>query len=306
MAVSADQRTEHDLGPRLSTRRRLAYLRRRPFHALYHPHQRLWNSYTSAGANRLRLRKPLIFADSLLLLFEALANRVRKRGLTSLFARGVAPDRKIYFFDIGLHRDPKQIKAVLNWFGEESPIQIFGFEAHPDYFASASDVLNGRSNVTLVNVAVVGPDHDGEDIRLYLAGGSGAGDSIYTRRSSTFITAPATRLSNFISDMGIDLKRNIAIIRMNIEGAEWAVIEDLAQADLLRHFDGFFGSWDDIYKADPWRDEEFRALLRRHRVTSFPFNDRDLGDGAVFRLRKLAIRYALRTSMLARPALAAR
>ena len=87
---------------------------------------------------------------------------------------------------------------------------------------------------------------------------------------------------------------------MNIEGAEFGVLADLAEAGLLEHFDGFFGAWDDMYKNDPSDDEAFRAFLRKHRIRSIPFNDRDLGSGAVFALRKAAIRFALRTAMLGR------
>lgn len=298
MAVDAERGTAHKLPARLGAQRRFAYLRRRPFHAIYHPHQRLWNSYASALANRLHLRGPLILADSFLLLMEAMLGRIRKRGFASLFSRHVTSDRIIYLFDLGLHRDAKQIGAVLDWFGKNCPVQIFGFEAHPDYFASASEVLKERGNVTLVNAAVVAPGCRAEHVPLYLSGGSGTGDSICSERSGNFILVPAIHLSDFIREMGLNLESNVAIIRMNIEGAEWGVIEDLARADRLKHFDGFFGSWDDIYKVDPWRDEAFRALLRRHRISSFPFNDRDLGNGAAFRLRELAIRYALRTCML--------
>lgn len=277
-------------------RRRLGYLARHPWHAFAHPHQRLWNLYLTPIARRIGLRKPLILADSLLLWAEVLLRR--RLGRTA--GRGAAVPAKVVVLDLGQHVDPRQIAAMLDWFGAEVPLEIYGFEAHPGYFEAARAKLAGRSNVVLENLALVGPDFAGDHVQLYLAGGRGVGDSIYARRSDDSITVPAMRLSRYLTEKGIDLAAQPAILRMNIEGAELGVLQDLAEAGLLEKIDGFFGSWDDMYKTDPRDDERFRAFLRRHRIRSIPFNDRDLGSGAIFALRKGAIRYALRSSMMPR------
>lgn len=276
--------------------RRLGYLARHPWHAVLHPHQRLWNLYLTPVAKRVGLRKPLILADSLLLWAEVLLGRLRRRDAR----RGTAASDRVVVIDLGQHVDPRQITAMLDWFGTEVALEIYGFEAHPDYFEAAKAKLAERDNVVLENLALVGPDFAGDHVRLYLAGGRGVGDSIYARRSDDFITVPAVRLSRYLADKGVDLAAQPVILRMNIEGAEFGVLQDLAEAGLLEQIDGFFGSWDDMYKTDPKDDERFRAFLRRHRIRSIPFNDRDLGAGAVFAFRKGAIRYALRSSMMPR------
>jgi FkbM family methyltransferase len=283
---------------RQRVRDRIKYLLRHPGHAFYHPHQRLWNLYTTPIAKRLLLRKPLILADSLLLWAEVLLQRARRKGVAGLTARAQAGASPVVIFDIGQHVDPRQIVAMVDWFGGRLPLRIYGFEAHPEYFEIAQGKLAQLDNVRLENLALVGPDHQDDHIRLYLAGGRGVGDSVYARRSEQYLDVPALRLSKYIADNGIDVRSSIVILRMNIEGAEYGVLQDLAEAGLLAHIDGFFGAWDDMYKTDPKDDERFRAFLRKHRVRSLPFNDRDLGSGAVFALRKAAIRYALSTAML--------
>ncbi len=278
---------------RTKLRQRLAYLAKHPTHALYHPHQRLWNLYLTPVAKRLLIRKPLILVDTLLLWAEVAIGRLLATG------RKVSrPGSEVLIFDVGQHVDPRQIVAVRQWFGARVPLRIYGFEAHPDYYQAARRRLECFPEVRLENLALVGPDFEGDEVRLYLAGGRGVGDSIYARRSEDFISVPALRLSHYIVREGIDLTSRIAILRMNIEGAEFGVLQDLAEAGLLDQIDGFFGSWDDMYKTDPVADEAFRAFLRKHRIRSIPFNDRDLGKGAVLAFRQRAIRYALSTAMM--------
>jgi FkbM family methyltransferase len=272
-------------------RERLAYLARHPSHAFYHPHQRLWNLYLTPVAKRLLLKQPLILADTLLLWAEVAIGRIGAK---------IAPgtrEGQILIFDVGQHVDPKQIIALQRWFGDSHDLRVHAFEAHPDYCEAARQKLSAFPNVTLENLALVGPDFAGEEVRLYLAGGRGVGDSIFARRSDDFISVPALRLSDYIKRNGIDLTSHVTILRMNIEGAEFGVLQDLAESGVLDQIDGFFGSWDDMYKNDPTCDEAFRAFLCKHRIRSIPFNDRDLGGGAVLGLRARAIRFALATVM---------
>lgn len=275
-------------------RRRLGYLIRHPSHALWHPHQRLWNLYLTPLAKRIGLRKPLILADTLLLWADLLLRKPTRRG------PGPRAADKVVVLDLGQHVDPKQVCAILEWFGGDMPLEIHAFEAHPAYYEAASAKLAGIDGVKLVNLALVGPDFVGNHVNLYLAGGRGVGDSIYAKRSDRFIPVTAMRLSRYLAEAGIDLSAQPVILRMNIEGAEYGVLQDLDEAGLLDHIDGFFGSWDDMYKTDPVDDERFRAFLRRHRIRSIPFNDRDLGTGAIFGLRKRAIRHALRLATRSR------
>jgi hypothetical protein len=85
------------------------------------------------------------------------------------------------------------------------------------------------------------------------------------------------------------------LLRMNIEGAEPFVIDDLIAHGIRSKISGFYGMWDDISKIDPSKDAIFRRVLRANAIRTVTFNDRDIGHP----LREWCIRYDLATSLLA-------
>jgi FkbM family methyltransferase len=178
-------------------------------------------------------------------------------------------------------------------------LDILAFEANPNHFAVAEERLRGVENLELLNVALVGPDHEGSTATLFLAGRKGKADSLFSaRKAQGSLDVPAARLSSFVLESGHDAR----ILRMNIEGAELLVIEDLLDAGQTDRIDGYFGMWDDLGKIDPAADECFRRLLHGCGVDPITFNDRDFGHrgaprnrrhGVAARVRLFAIRRAL-------------
>ena len=83
------------------------------------------------------------------------------------------------------------------------------------------------------------------------------------------------------------------IVRMNIEGAELAVIEDLVAAGLDGRIDGWYGLWDDVGRIDARVEARFARLLDERDISPLTFNGRDVG----YALRRLAIRIDLATSI---------
>jgi hypothetical protein len=84
-------------------------------------------------------------------------------------------------------------------------------------------------------------------------------------------------------------------LRMNIEGAEVFVLEDLSEANLITAVDGYYGYWDDPYKIGGEFAQRFDALMHRLNIESLPFNDVDCRSA----LRRAFIRYDIGTSILA-------
>lgn len=121
----------------------------------------------------------------------------------------------------------------------------------------------------------------------------GKGDSLFSTRSDTFEVVPACTLTRFLRDAGYSLDEMPVLLRMNIEGAEQYVIEDLVGARLQASIDGWYGMWDDVGKIDSGAEKSFRKLLRANRISNVTFNDRDLP----YWLRRLAIRIDIETSI---------
>ena len=131
-------------------------------------------------------------------------------------------------------------------------------------------------------------------VKLYKAGREGRGDSLFAARGTDYEEVPTARLSTILSDFYASNGEMPTILRMNIEGAEEQVLEDVAQAGMLSRVSGFYGMWDDLSKIDAARDAAFRAFLHDHGIRTVTFNDRDL------RTRRVrAIRYDITTSLAA-------
>jgi hypothetical protein len=261
---------------------RLGALRR----LVWHPHQHLWNWDLMALLHRLPggrlLERAAISVDSLMLALSSLARGV---------ARGIGTARVLYI-DCGTHQDGLQLRAVSEWLGSSvARLHLVGFEARLTHFAAAERSLADIPDLELHQVALVGPEHEGASAKLYITGGDGKGDSLYPERGTDYEAVPAARLSSFLPSSPDEY--DAVLLRMNIEGAEAFVIDDLIDADALGRIDGFYGMWDDLSKIDRRRDAGFRRILRRHDVHTFTFNDRDFDS----RLRLWAIRRHVRASV---------
>jgi FkbM family methyltransferase len=261
---------------------------------LWHPQQGLWNDALRA---RIRQRIPwragskaliavVIAADSAVLACRAAMK-------WALARRTYAPDsavrHRVLYVDCGTHRDGRELLAVHSWLASKYELRVLAFEASPDHYRAALENLRGVPELDLRQAALVGPDGTYPTARLYRSGGEGRGDSLFSRRGEAFDEVTAVRLSDVLAQE--DVLGMAVILRMNIEGSEKAVVDDLVEARLLGAIDGFYGMWDDLEKIDPAAGAEFHRQLTALRVRPFTFNERDLRVG----LR----RWAIRTHMVA-------
>jgi FkbM family methyltransferase len=236
-----------------------------------------------------------IAVDTFLLRCTARWRRLRAKA--SGMAACDAPNQgRIVHLDLGLHRSAAQISLMLEWFGHLPKFEVWGFEAHPGYFRHCRRKFADEKRVKLLNLALVGPDHQGDTAALHLDGRKGLGNSLFAARGDETIDVPAARLSRVLAEQVQVAPGDVVTLRMNIEGAEMFVIDDLRDAGMLGMIDGFYGMWDDLYKIDPALDARFRALLKREKIRNFPFNDRDLSPIAG-RGRREIIRYDIETAL---------
>jgi hypothetical protein len=265
---------------------------------VWHPQQKLWNWRLVSAVTRLlgdnRLARwaaiAIIEADSVLLLARVLLRRLVGGNLGGRGRRN-----RVLYLDCGVHKRGEQIRWMYRWFGASCELEVLAFEASEEHLRDATAALSDLVGVKLRHVALVGPSHEGDDVRLYKSGGEGKGDSLFAAGGANFEVVPAQRLSHILMDEGYDLSTTPVILRMNIEAAEQLVIEDLIEAGLRTSIDGYFGMWDDLSKVDRAADRRFRRLLRDEGITSVTFNDRDLP----FALRRLAIRIDIETAIRA-------
>lgn len=245
---------------------------------LWHPHQRLWNwalvdkiqALPLPSRARELVIQAVIAVDSGLLAISVWW-RTRRGPETS----GASRPRVLYV-DCGVHKVGEQIRKVDEWFADSCDLTILAFEANGASYHAALDALHDVDNLDLRHEALVGPSHEGETVELHLDGDSGKGDSLFAARGEVVEEVPARRLSEILRVDYPWYSSAALLIRMNIEGAEMFVIDDLCDAGMVDDVDGFYGMWDDLSKIDPELDGAFLAMLRGSGITTVTFNDRDM------------------------------
>jgi hypothetical protein len=272
---------------------------------LWHPYQGLWN-WQLVGTVRRVLHGSLaakivvrliVMADTLLLAARAVARRVARLGPRGLLGTRSAPSGvAILYFDLGTHTGARELSFMVHQLLPRvtGSFRAFGFEACRAFWEQARVLFTGRADVEVVHAALCHFNMPASGtIKLYTGQGEGLNTSIYREGLAEYEEAPAARFSDWLRASGLDVTRNICLLRMNIEGAEYDVIHDLVENQLAGVIDGYYGMWDDISKVDAQRSNAFRALLKAHGIAPFTFNGRDLRIPA----RMRCIEYDIRTSI---------
>ncbi len=272
-------------------------IQNRPFYwVLWHPHQRIWNWTLITIIDKLIFIKPLaqVVKNCVVKVDTFILGICQKWYPRNINKRGYSPQKQINYFDLGTHKFANE----LNWIYEQvfsklpNPKNIFAFEANPESYNIAVDNVRSIKQLKFFNIALVNNIPKSGHIRLYTHE-SGEGDSIYRINSNSFVDVPAKRLSDVIKDHNIQLSDSINIIRMNIEGCEFDVIEDLIENDLLKFIDGFYGMWDDVSKIDYEKDKRFRKLMKKVSLYPFPFNGRDMQYNSRKKLIEKSLNYSI-------------
>jgi FkbM family methyltransferase len=177
----------------------------------------------------------------------------------------------IQYFDFGLNEGRElrwMIKKVFPVIGAK--YTAYGFEACAKSFRRCRKTFQDNKSVQIIQGAV-GSTHGGK-IRLYHATGP-KGHSIYAGKNNvadTYEEVPAITFSGWLSDNSIDLSDTFNIVRYNIEGAEWDLVNDMAASGLFKQFHLVFGAkvGNDMKKCKELRDkvEDHKQVLREHGV----------------------------------------
>jgi FkbM family methyltransferase len=279
---------------------------------VWHPEQGLWNwELLSRLKSFLSLRwysrveRCIVSVDSFLLYMRAIIRRASALGpwavISALRAEAVGLEGfSVLYLDLGTHAGGTELRRMVKNLRARAPsrLRAFGFEATEDVAAAAREKLADLPEVTVVHAAVC--RQASGNVCLHVGDG-GIGNSLYRRLRRT-VEVPGVQLSSWIRENGLDSDREICLLRMNIEGAEVDVIEDLIESGLCHKIDGFFGMWDDVGKIDPRRGQRFRSLLRQQRIWPFTFNMRDHRSPLRLKAIELEIDTCLRRALRRRAA----
>jgi len=296
---------------------------RRLSQLLWQPHKGLWNNGLIDAIQKIfSVSSPfyklivliILLLDTFILCLRAVARRLCTLPLSKLFSSTKIPDDlSVVYFDMGTHKEGAELAIMVDRMLPKmsNKFEAYGFEANRNNFDQVKKKFTGKKHVSLYHKALCYALPTNGKIKLYhvdltdhLSNSGkpqesweslrGAADSLY-RQSSSYEEVEAIKLSEWLHDNNINLEDKICLLRMNIEGAEYDVIQDLVESGLAKHIDGYYGMWDDVSSIDEQRGQHFRAFLSKNNICPFTFNGRD----SIVPLRLKCIEYDIKTHVQA-------
>jgi FkbM family methyltransferase len=152
----------------------------------------------------------------------------------------------VNYIDLGVHYGYEidlllqQYQAHLN----EYDLRIYGIEANTIIANALKDKYSEYTDIVQIfNYAVT--DKDNETVKLFLThDDTKLGSSIYASKnnvSNEYIETSTCKLSTFISKYIPDFNDAVNILKLNIEGAELLVYQDLINTNLQNKFKLYCG-----------------------------------------------------------------
>lgn len=178
---------------------------------------------------------------------------------------------KINYFDLGLHKDAKEIDLFLSICEQHNfKYNIYGFEAHPEYCKILEIKYKDDKNIQIINKAI--SNKNGNE-KLYLnTTFGGEGNSIFKTKNNVikdkFIVVESILFSEWIEANIPNFKNENNILRFNIEGAEWYLMNDLNKNGMLKFFKIFLGSHLDMNKVSELKEKikEYEDILNQNNI----------------------------------------
>jgi len=179
---------------------------------------------------------------------------------------------KINYFDLGLYKNAGEIDLFLeicknNNFG----YSIYGFEAHPGYCKILESKYTNDKNIQIINKAI--SNKKGTE-RLYLNDSyDGEGNSIFKTKNNIivdkYIDVDSIVFSEWLLENVPSFINQNNILRFNIEGAEWYLMNDLNDNNMLSYFKIYLGSKPDMKKVSELHNniKDYEKILKDNNIT---------------------------------------
>ena len=150
--------------------------------------------------------------------------------------------KKLNYIDLGVHTG-EEIDIVLQDYSDyqdDFDLTIYGVEANPNLFHFLVEKYQHFDNVKLFNNAIT---MESGLSRLYLGEGTLASSIYPTKKNVTnqSVLVMAYSFCDFINNNILDFEDSFNVLKLNIEGAELAVYENLIEKNMVEDIDIFCG-----------------------------------------------------------------
>ena len=181
--------------------------------------------------------------------------------------------KKLNYIDLGAH-EGQEMGLVLNHYEnyeDKFDLSIYAVEAYTPFFLKLNERYGNNDRVKLFNNAIT--DVSGYT-QLYIStGGKKYGNSLY---SSKRHVNPKSKhsvfgytFSEFVSKHVEDFESSVNVLKLNIEGAELAVYENLIENNMRKHIDLFCGHpGHDIEKVSELqiKRDRYYSIIKEHDI----------------------------------------
>lgn len=183
---------------------------------------------------------------------------------------------KIYYYDFGLWKGTEIHWMVNDVFPKLNitDYQIYGFEACKKYADRLSAIYANNNRVKIINKAVVDKPRK---VKLYHAQNQ-VGHSVFSTKrnvSDQFEEVDGIVFSDWIKENVKAHKVAFNILKVNIEGAEWFLFNDLVNSGVHQHIDVYCGQGHDVEKVSELEDkvDAYYRLLRENDINLYRFTE---------------------------------
>ncbi len=182
---------------------------------------------------------------------------------------------KINYFDLGLHKEAEEIDMFLEICKKNNyDYCVYGFEAHPDYCKNLVKKYKNDNNIQIINAAIYNKN---TKTKLYISETSdGAGNSLFKSKNNinidNYVLVNAILFSDWIKNNVKNYKKFLNILRFNIEGSEWYLINDLDKTNTLKYFKIILGT-NDMSKVSTLHNKinKYNETLKRNNINTYRF-----------------------------------
>jgi FkbM family methyltransferase len=192
---------------------------------------------------------------------------------------------KLNYFDFGVcyGREVSLMEKIIIPDLKIKNYKIFGFEACRDCYNNLIKKYQEHPNVSLINAAI--SNHNGKGLlyhsykenNKYTPIGNSLFESKWNVKKEDYEEVDCILFSDWIKKNIPDYKNNFNIIRMNIEGAEWHLFNDLKNNKLFKHINIFCGPipQEEMMKVEKLKKHipKLNKILKKNKIKIHTFID---------------------------------
>jgi FkbM family methyltransferase len=184
---------------------------------------------------------------------------------------------KVNYFDLGLYRGTELWWIVRDIFPrlKIKDYDAYGFEACAKYANELKRQFADNQKVNILNRAI---SKSGQDIKLYHATNN-VGHSIFNTKKNvdkdSYEIVKGVKFSDWVLNNVDDFKSSFNILKVNIEGAEWHLFNDLCETGLNEYIHIFCGQGHDVEKVGELQDKvkEYYNLIEKNNIKLYRFTE---------------------------------